>query len=303
MSSLPGETDGRAPDGDLDALLALVHRSRRLLVLTGAGCSTESGIPDYRDTEGAWKRKQPVQYMDFVRSENVRRRYWARSFAGWQRFSRAEPNTTHLALARLEAAGLVHWLITQNVDGLHQRAGSRRVTDLHGRLDTVQCLGCRATQPRETFQAALDALNPGWRHAAAAAPDGDADLEGVDFTAFTVPACAACGGILKPAVVFFGESVPPDRVNDSLDRLAEADALLVVGSSLMVRSGYRFAVAAAERGIPIAAVNLGRTRADDLLAVKVEGRCGVILPRLSAALDLAPAPPGPHATPAALPAS
>jgi len=303
MSSLLAPAGSGGSATEFDALLALLARSRRLLVLTGAGCSTESGIPDYRDADGAWKRQQPVQYMDFVRSEGVRRRYWARSFAGWDRFWRAEPNATHRALARLEEASIVHWLITQNVDGLHQRAGSRRVTDLHGRLDAVQCLACRARQPREAFQAALERLNPGWHHAAGVAPDGDADLEGVDFAAFAIPACAACGGILKPAVVFFGESVPPDRVASSLARLDEADALLVVGSSLMVRSGYRFATAAADRGIPVAAVNLGRTRADDLLAVKVAGRCGEVLSQVTAALGLAPIPPDGDATSAELPTS
>jgi len=263
-----------------DALVQFLERSRRLVVLTGAGCSTESGIPDYRDPDGAWKRKPPVQYMDFVRQPTVRQRYWARSFAGWTRFAEAAPNAAHQALARLEAVGRLHWLITQNVDGLHQRAGSRRVIDLHGRLDAVQCLTCRATLPRHAFQAELDRLNAGWqRHAAGVAPDGDADLEGVEFSAFRIPACPACRGILKPAVVFFGESVPPARVAEALARLDEADALLVVGSSLMVRSGYRFATTAAERGIPVAALNLGRTRADDLLTVKVEGRCGDVLSR------------------------
>lgn len=269
-------------------------------MLTGAGCSTESGIPDYRDADGAWKRKPPVQYMDFVRSEPIRRRYWARSYAGWRRFSQAQPNPSHVALARLEDVLPIHWLITQNVDGLHEQAGSRRVTDLHGRLDTVQCLSCWATQPRDVFQSALERANPGWHHTAGLAPDGDADLEGVDFDAFAIPACPACGGILKPAVVFFGESVPPDRVAASLARLAEADALLVVGSSLMVRSGYRFAVAATERGLPVAAVNLGRTRADDLLAVKVEDRCGDVLSRVRAVLDTDASPAAGGATSTAL---
>jgi NAD-dependent SIR2 family protein deacetylase len=263
---------------NLQSLRDFVETRTRLLVLTGAGCSTESGIPDYRDTEGAWKRKQPVQYLDFVRHLAVRQRYWARSFAGWMRFAGAQPNAAHLALARLEAAGLVSCLVTQNVDGLHQRAGSQHLVDLHGRLDTVQCLTCRASWPREAFQADLARLNPQWLAAdARIAPDGDADLEGVDFSRFLIPDCPACAGILKPAVVFFGESVPPERVTYCLERLGESDGLLVIGSSLMVRSGYRFALAAAERGIPIAAINRGRTRADDLLAIKVEGSCGDVL--------------------------
>lgn len=265
----------------LERLVDFVGGRTRLLVLTGAGCSTESGIPDYRDADGAWKRKPPVQFMDFVRHPHVRQRYWARSFAGWPRFADAAPNRAHVALAALERAGLVDALITQNVDGLHQRAGSARVVDLHGRLDLVQCLSCRARVPRDAFQADLARLNPAWLpHGAAAAPDGDADLEGVDFSGFEVPGCPACAGILKPAVVFFGESVPPERVAHCMERLAAADGLLVVGSSLMVRSGYRFALAACERGIPVAAVNRGRTRADDLLAVKVEGGCGDVLETL-----------------------
>jgi NAD-dependent SIR2 family protein deacetylase len=272
--------------GALQSLKDFIETRGRLLVLTGAGCSTESGIPDYRDTDGAWKRKQPVQYLDFVRHFAVRQRYWARSFAGWTRFAEAQPNAAHVALARLEAAGLISCLVTQNVDGLHQRAGSRHVVDLHGRLDTVQCLTCRADWPRETFQAELARLNPAWQgDEARVAPDGDADLEGVDFSRFVLPDCPACGGILKPAVVFFGESVPPERVTYCLERLAEADGLLVVGSSLMVRSGYRFAVAAAERGLPIAAINRGRTRADDLLTIKIEGSCGDVLEGIVAAKE------------------
>jgi NAD-dependent SIR2 family protein deacetylase len=271
----------------LDQLSDFVGSRSRLLVLTGAGCSTESGIPDYRDADGAWKRKQPVQYLDFVRHLAVRQRYWARSFAGWSRFAEARPNAAHMALARLEAAGLIACLVTQNVDGLHQRAGSQHVVDLHGRLDTVQCLTCRAGWPRETFQAELARANPAWHldDAARVAPDGDADLEGVDFSRFIIPACPACGGILKPAVVFFGESVPPERVDYCLERLAEADGLLVVGSSLMVRSGYRFALAAAERGLPMAAINRGRTRADDLLTIKIDGSCGDVLEALVAAKE------------------
>ncbi|HEY7790193.1 MAG TPA: NAD-dependent protein deacetylase [Vicinamibacterales bacterium] len=266
---------------DLDALHDFLDAHPRLFVLTGAGCSTESGIPDYRDEDGAWKRRQPVQYFDFVRRPEVRQRYWARSFAGWPRFAEARPNGAHLALAGLQAAGRLHCLVTQNVDGLHQRAGSRDVIDLHGRLDTVQCLTCHASQPRDDFQEALAAANPAWpAPRAMAAPDGDADLEGADYASFIVPDCPTCAGILKPAVVFFGESVPPDRVAVCLDRLGMADALLVVGSSLMVRSGYRFALAAHERGIPVAALNRGRTRADDLLALKVEGNCADILGKL-----------------------
>ena len=251
-----------------------IGRHRRLIVLTGAGCSTDSGIPDYRDADGQWKRAQPVTYQAFMGSEATRRRYWARSLIGWPRFHAARPNAAHRALARLEYLGKAEHLLTQNVDRLHQAAGSGRVIDLHGRLDRVRCMGCGALYPRADFQDDLAGLNPGWLALDATdAPDGDADLEGADFSAFSVPPCANCGGVLKPDVVFFGESVPRERVETACAHLDAADAMLVVGSSLMVYSGYRFAERAAAAGKPIAAVNLGRTRADALLALKVEAPC------------------------------
>jgi len=262
----------------LDALTDFVARHPRLFVLTGAGCSTDSGIPDYRDRNGDWKRRQPVRYQEFVGGERVRQRYWARSLLGWPAFARARPNAAHAALAQLEAAGFIHQLVTQNVDGLHQQAGGRRVIDLHGRLDAVVCLDCGIRDSREAFQRALAERNPAFAALAAAfAPDGDADLEDADFSTFQVPDCPRCGGILKPTVVFFGETVPKPRVERACQRLAGADALLVVGSSLMVFSGYRFCKLALDRGQPIAAVNLGRTRADGELALKVELPCGFAL--------------------------
>ena len=251
----------------------LTHH-RRLFVLTGAGCSTESGIPDYRDVEGNWKRPPPVNFAAFMGSEAVRKRYWARSLAGWPRVHAARPNAAHQALARLEQAAQVEILVTQNVDGLHQAAGSRRIIDLHGRIDRVVCMGCAQSSTRAALQARLLRDNPHWeRLPALAGPDGDADLEGLPFEQFNVPACERCGAILKPDVVFFGESVPRPRVEQALQSLGRADALLVVGSSLMIYSGYRFAQAAADAGLPIAAVNLGRTRADALLALKVSQPC------------------------------
>ncbi len=271
----------------LNELADFIHRRRRLFVLTGAGCSTESGIPDYRDASGAWKHRPPVQYQDFVRSEAVRQRYWARSMLGWPHFAQARPNSAHDALARLEAAGLLGQLVTQNVDGLHQQAGSRQVIDLHGRLDVVECLHCGDRTSRIALQPLLEQRNPAFRRlTAAAAPDGDAGLEDTDFSQFQAPACGRCSGVLKPGVVFFGESVPRPRVNLACERLAESEALLVVGSSLMVFSGYRFCRTAAEQGKPIAAVNLGRTRADELLAVKVAVPCGQALSALTERLGL-----------------
>ncbi len=259
---------------DLPTFIASHHR---LLVLTGAGCSTDSGIPDYRDADGQWKRSPPVNYQAFMAQAATRQRYWARSLLGWSRFGRAQPNATHHALAVLEADGRVELLLTQNVDGLHQRAGSQTVIDLHGRLDQVRCIGCGALSPREELQQRLDAANPGWLQLQAGiAPDGDADLE-VDFSGFQVPACTHCGGILKPDVVFFGESVPRERVAAVQAHLERADAVLVVGSSLMVYSGFRFVDAAARAGLPVAAVNLGRTRADALLSLKVEIPCAQAL--------------------------
>ncbi len=255
-----------------------VDRRRRLFVLTGAGCSVNSGIPDYRDADGAWKRAPPLTFQAFMGQETTRRRYWARSLIGWRRISRARPNDAHRALARLEAMGKSEILLTQNVDRLHQAAGSAAVIDLHGRIDRVRCMGCGRVSPRQDLQDELARLNPQWlARDAADAPDGDADLDGVDFSDFAVPACAHCGGVLKPDVVFFGENVPRDRVEAAKRHLERADAMLIVGSSLMVYSGYRFVDWAARAGKPVAAINLGRTRADALLALKVEAACEAAL--------------------------
>lgn len=260
------------------ALADFVAAHPRLFVLTGAGISTASGIPDYRDLEGGWKRPPPVTYQAFVGDAATRARYWARSLIGWRRFGHARPNAAHAALARLEARGRIEVLVTQNVDGLHQAAGSRAVVDLHGRLDEVRCLACERRIPREAFQHELERRNRAWAQLdALAAPDGDADLDGMDFSGFDVPACSACGGMLKPDVVFFGENVPRERAERAYAHLAASDAMLVVGSSLMVYSGFRFAREAARAGKPIAAVNRGRTRADDLFALKIERDCAEVL--------------------------
>jgi NAD-dependent SIR2 family protein deacetylase len=264
---------------DLDTLRRFLDRHEALFVLTGAGCSTDSGIPDYRDADGEWKRpSRPVMFVDFTNDPATRRRYWARALVGWQHLGRAAPNEAHRALARLERAGRVELLVTQNVDRLHQAAGSEAVVDLHGRADVVRCMGCERRVPRAHLQAELERLNPAWADVGArAAPDGDADLASANYATFAVPDCAACGGTLKPDVVFFGESVPRERVARAMEGLADADAVLVIGSSLMVYSGYRFVRAAAEAGKPIAAVNLGRTRADDVLTVKVAATCATAL--------------------------
>ena len=248
-----------------------LRHHRRITVLTGAGCSTDSGIPDYRDLEGRWKRSPPMTYQVFTGSDAARRRYWARSMLGWPLVAAATPNAAHHALAELERRDRSTLLITQNVDGLHQRAGSRRVIDLHGRLDRVVCLDCGAGSDRLDLQHRMIAMNPRWlQHAADIAPDGDADLDGLAFDEFRVPPCEVCGGTLKPDVVFFGESVPPQRPQQGMAALERSDALLVVGSSLMVFSGFRFARRARELGLPIASVNLGRSRADDFLTLRVQ---------------------------------
>jgi NAD-dependent SIR2 family protein deacetylase len=266
-----------------DSLVRFVSRHPRLLVLTGAGCSTGSGIPDYRDADGRWKHRRPVSFADFTASPATRRRYWAGSLVGWPRVHGARPNPAHDALARLEARGRIPTLVTQNVDGLHQKAGSRRVIDLHGRLDVVECLACGATLDRADLQILLVRWNPDFGGLPAAdAPDGDARIEAVDHAPLRVPDCPECGGVLKPGVVFFGESVPRHRV-EAVERALEAvDAVLVVGTSLMVWSSYRFCLAARALGRPIAAVNRGRTRADPLLDLRVADDCAAVLPRLAA---------------------
>lgn len=268
------------------SLAAFLRAHPRLLVLTGAGVSTDSGIPDYRDPSGQWKRRPPITGQVFRDDALQRARYWARSLIGWPLLADARPNAAHRALAALQAAGRLTGLVTQNVDGLHQAAGSTDVIDLHGRLDRLICLSCGAYSPRSAFQTRLLAANPTWAHGAAPAlPDGDADLEHVDFRDFVVPDCLCCGGMLKPDVVFFGENVPRPRVEASFAALAEADGLLVVGSSLMVYSGYRFAVAAHQQGKPVVVLTQGRTRADDLASLKLDARCAETLNRALALLD------------------
>ncbi len=263
---------------EIDRLAQYLTGYSPVMVLTGAGCSTGSGIPDYRDHNGDWKQAAPVQYRDFIENEYVRKRYWARSMNGWPRIASAVPNEAHRCLAWLESVGLVRQLVTQNVDGLHQKAGSRKVLDLHGSLHTVNCLACGYHTSREKVQSYLQQRNPRYVFTdAAPAADGDTLIESADFSAFTIPACPLCNGILKPAVVFFGESVPADRVRLSERMIRQAKCLLVIGSSLMLYSGYRFCRAAGKLGIPVVAVNLGRTRADADITFKIEADCGSVL--------------------------
>jgi len=265
---------------DFDALVSLC-RGRRILALTGAGCSTESGIPDYRGEGTRARARNPVRFDVYVADPHARARYWARAVLGWPSFSAARPNVGHEALARLEHAGLVRAVITQNVDGLHRAAGSREVVELHGALAEVRCLACGAIESRADLQARLLALNPGWLgHEAAIAPDGDADLDMFPHE-FRVADCLVCAGSLKPNVVFFGEQVPTAIVERAYALVDEAELLLVLGSSLAVFSGLRFVKRAAARGLPIAIVNIGPTRGDPLATIKLEAPLGELLSRFA----------------------
>jgi NAD-dependent SIR2 family protein deacetylase len=261
--------------------LACLLRNKRFVVLTGAGCSTESGIPDYRGPETRRRARAPMQGRTFIGSEDARRRYWARAVVGWERFRNAQPNAAHRALASLEERGLVSALLTQNVDSLHRAAGSRRVIELHGALADVICLSCDAREDRASVQRRLLERNPGYLGVVAElAPDGDAELPDALIEDFRVVACERCDGVLKPRVVFFGESVPRPVVDAAFAELDAADALVVVGSSLAVFSGYRFVLRAAQRGIPSALVNLGEARGHELFALRIASKAGAAMSEL-----------------------
>nr|WP_245539472.1 NAD-dependent protein deacetylase [Thiofilum flexile] len=255
----------------------------RWVVLTGAGVSLSSGIPTYRDEKGIWQRPyQPIQHQEFIQNANMRRRYWARSFLGWATVGQAQPNRAHSVLAELEQRGTVSLLITQNVDNLHQRAGSKRVIDLHGNLSRVVCLSCGTLVERAELQARMQSENLHFMGLGIEVrPDGDAELDGAIIQQFNPPHCSVCGGDLMPDVVFFGGIVPSIRVAKCMQALELADALVVVGSSLKVYSGYRFCVKARELGKPIVLINPGWTRADELAQLKITTPC---VPALEALL-------------------
>ena len=260
-------------------IAAFLDRHPRTLVLTGAGLSTASGIPDYRDRDGTRRGKPPIHGPDFRKSEAVQRRYWARSMIGWPVLAQARPNHGHRAIAGLERIGRIGSVLTQNVDGLHGQAGSHGVLELHGNIHTVVCLDCSALFPRAFVQGQLEDFNPHMAGAnATPLPDGDASVEPTELAGFRLPFCTCCGGTLMPNVVFFGDNVPPARTAIALEQMERADALLVVGSSLMVYSGFRFCRMAQAAGKPMAAINLGRTRADDLLDIKIEESAERVLP-------------------------
>jgi NAD-dependent SIR2 family protein deacetylase len=265
----------------LTPLYDFIQRHPRVFVLSGAGISTDSGIPCYRDSEGHRKGRAPILLKDFLGSEFARKRYWARSMTGWPMLAGAAPNAAHFAVARLARQGFFSRLVTQNVDGLHTHAGSADVIELHGNIGRVRCMDCGEQCSRAEVQQTLEAANPAFLGLSALpVADGDALLEGYDFDTFNAPPCPRCGGLLKPDVVFFGESVPRVKVDAAAGALDQADAVLVLGSSLMVYSGFRFCEWAHRAGKPIAAVNLGRTRADSLLALKIEAPCGAALTSL-----------------------
>lgn len=251
---------------------------KRIFVLTGAGLSTDSGIPDYRGQGRV--AKHPMTFDTFMGSELAQKRYWARSYVGWSRISWALPNPGHVALANAEAQGRVIALVTQNVDGLHQEAGSKSVIDLHGRLDRVVCMSCKDSISRIQMDVFLEELNPSFTkdETVEFTPDGDAEVEGTEN--FIVPNCPRCSGVYKPDVVFFGEAVPSYRVERALNLLEDSDVLLVAGTSMTVNSGYRFAKQASKTQKPIVVVNLGPTRADHLANAKIEANTSLALERL-----------------------
>jgi NAD-dependent SIR2 family protein deacetylase len=267
------------------ARAAEVLAAGRVVVLSGAGLSTESGIPDYRGPTGAARPATPMTYREFTRSADARRRYWARSHLGWPAMAAARPNAGHRAVARLQEHGLLAGVITQNVDGLHQVGGATEVTELHGALARVLCLDCGARSSRAELHARLSQANRRWQaRAGVVNPDGDVVIAEHDVASFEPVACRSCGGVLKPDVVFFGESVPRDRVDACYALVEAANALLVVGSSLHVMSGYRFVLHCAKRQIPVVIVNQGPTRGDGECQVRVHERLGRALPWLAARL-------------------
>lgn len=269
----------------LFALQDFLKSHPRLMVLTGAGVSQASGIPTYRDKQGVWRHSDPIKHQEYIANPDIRRRYWARSLQGWPMVRDAQPNNAHRALASLEHAGFVDTLVTQNVDRLHQRAGSRKVIDLHGRLDRVRCLDCGRISCRQQLQDELGTTGtPIEGSDRPVRPDGDMEVPDAASQSVNLPHCKHCGGVVMPDVVFFGGTVPRDRVNHCLAALDAADALLVVGSSLQVYSGFRFCRKATETGKPLAIINPGATRADEMADLKLPGDCGELLQTIASRL-------------------
>ncbi|MFB9837229.1 NAD-dependent protein deacetylase [Actinoallomurus acaciae] len=280
LSERPGDTSPEV----LTRLADLVADGD-VVVLSGAGLSTESGIPDYRGETGRKRRAEPMTYQAFTGSAAARRRYWARSHLGWRHVARAAPNDGHRAVAELQRRGLVGGIITQNVDGLQQAAGARHVIELHGSLDRVMCLSCGRRTPREVLDERLGAANRAWSaEVSAINPDGDAVLADDEVASFRVVDCTDCGGLLKPDVIFFGENVPRSRVDECYALTERAGLLLVLGSSLTVLSGYRFVRHAGRLGIPVAIINQGVTRGDEHALATFDAPLGPTLIALLAEL-------------------
>lgn len=270
----------------ISQLTQAIHDHSSIVVLTGAGVSSGSGIPTYRNDSGQWLRSEPIQHQAFINHPTARQRYWARSLVGWPYFARAEPNGVHYKLTQWEQQGNLDLLVTQNVDRLHQRAGHHHVIDLHGRLDQVKCLGCGMVVSRDAIQQRLLELNPGFeRTTVDIRPDGDADMPAEYVAQLKVPSCQACSGVLMPTVVFFGGTVDRERVGQVNSAIQQADALMVMGSSLSVYSGFRFCRLAVAYGKSLYIVNRGLTRADDIADIKIEQDCETILEQLSGISD------------------
>ncbi|XP_070151245.1 NAD-dependent protein deacylase Sirt4 isoform X3 [Polyergus mexicanus] len=269
---------------DVIRLKEFIDKHHRLCILTGAGISTESGIPDYRSAEvGLYARSnhKPVLYKEFCNSDAIRRRYWARNYIGWSRFSSLKPNVTHKILKDLEYVGKVGCIVTQNVDNLHSKAGSKEVIELHGTAFRVMCLNCDHKICRYELQEVFQKLNPSMiAITQMIRPDGDVELSQAQVEDFNVPACDNCGGILKPDIIFFGDNVPRNIVQNVKNNVENSDALLILGTTLTTFSAYRIVLQAIEANKPIAIVNIGKTRADEFVNLRVEGRCGDILSKV-----------------------
>jgi NAD-dependent SIR2 family protein deacetylase len=280
VDTLDTLADAPPSEAALEAVAGLLERGD-VLVLSGAGLSTESGIPDYRGPTGSLRKSLPMTYQTFVRDPLARQRYWARSQLGWRLVAHAEPNDGHRAVAALQARGALSGVVTQNVDGLHQAGGAADVVELHGNLDRVMCLACSGRSPRTELDDRLRAANASWTAVASAVnPDGDVVLDEAAVASFRVVDCLGCGGVLKPDVVFFGENVPPTKVRHCYDLVERSRSVLVLGSSLAVMSGLRFVKRAAGLGRPVAIVNQGWTRGDEHAAVRLDAPLGPTLTAL-----------------------
>lgn len=262
----------------MQAVVERLLTTGKWLVLTGAGVSASSGVPTYRDKQGVWQRKPPVTHQQFMQDYQARQRFWSRNMVGWRFMSEAKPNKAHRALAALEQRQALAHLVTQNVDGLHQRAGSRNVLDLHGRIDSVCCMSCSKVVGRDFIQEWLEQENPNFMKISGhIGPDGDADIDDLDYSDLKVPDCQYCGGILKPNAVFFGDSIPKERLAEAESYMQTVEGLVIIGSSLTVFSGYRFCLWAQQQDKPIVILNEGATRADQLAAIKYSGPCAPVL--------------------------